>query len=66
MRSQQELTIIINNHTYLDFHRYGYQSVQYGNGVENIESSSPHHMNLKSSSVPLDSDTNIDTYINDK
>src|SRR5437667_6030077 len=65
-RPQQEPTIIINNHTHLKSPRHSCRSVQYGNGEENIESSPPHRMSLKSSPVPSDSDpdADIDAYIN--
>ena len=52
--------------THLNSLRHSYRSVQYGNGKENIESSPPHCMSLKSSPAPSDSDpdADIDAYIN--
>src|SRR5436189_464058 len=64
--SQQEPTIIINNHTHLNSPRRSSRSVQHGNNQENVESSPPYRMSMKSSPVPLDSDpdADIDAYIN--
>src|SRR6266496_4676713 len=65
-RPQQEPTIIINNYTQSNSSRCSYQSVLHGNSEENVESSPPNHMSLKSFPVPSDSDpdTDIDAYIN--
>ena len=64
--SQQEPTIIINNHTHLNSPRRSSRSVQHGNNQENVESSPPYRMSMKSSPVPSDSDpdADIDAYIN--
>ena len=65
MRPQQESTII-NNYTQSNSSRCFYQNVLHGNSEENVGSSPPNHMSLKSSPVPsdLDPDTDIDAYIN--
>lgn len=64
-RPQQEPTIIINNYTQLNSPRRSYRSVLHGNGEENVGSSPPNRMSLKSSPVPSDSDpdADIDAYI---
>src|SRR5205814_2900022 len=65
-RPQQEPTIIINNYTQLNSPRHSYRSILHGNGEENIGSSPPNRMSLKSSPVPSDSDPepDIGAYIN--
>src|SRR5438046_1867833 len=65
-RPQQEPTIIINNYTQSNSPRRSYRSVLHGNSEENVGSSPPNRMSLKSSPVPSDSDpdADIDAYIN--